>query len=349
MNKIFFTVGPSAIYPQVSEWSDEYFKSGYGSISHRSIEFQDIYKKLNAELRTLMKIPDSHCIFIASSGSEILERILQNCVSKSTFHFVNGAFSEKFYNYSLRLGYDAQKYEIDYGQGFEIIPEIGEDTDLICVTHNETSTGIKTMEDFIHKIKLQNPKSILAVDAVSSAPFITLDYSLVDICFFSSQKAFGIPAGLGIWVINKEVAERCKNHSAGAHNTLSDYLKNYQKFQTPSTPNTLGVYLMGEVAEDMNKKGIDLLTKEMLAKKKMFHSIFHENSSLKLINDGEYSSDTVIVAKYIKSKTEIDNLLKANNIICSSGYKEFKETQIRFANFPANSISDIECLKDVFK
>lgn len=352
MNPIYFTVGPAAIYPQVSQWTAEYFNQGYGSISHRSKTFQSMYQFLDEQLRVLMEIPNTHAIFIASSGSEIMERILQNCVQSSSFHFVNGSFSKKFYEYALRLGIHAEKYEVNFGDGFEKIPDISNTNELICITHNETSTGIKTPELFIHQIKQAYPNQILAVDTVSSAPLVNLDFSLVDICFFSSQKAFGLPAGLGIWIIRKDLAENLdhKNVRKGkaAHNTIGDYLKNYQNFQTPSTPNTLGVFLMGKVAEDMNRMGRKKLFATMNDKKRLFQSLFSNNPYLSQVNTSPiYGSDTVIVAEFLKPKNEVNELLASHKIMCSSGYGLFKESQLRFSNFPANTMEDIQYLTEI--
>jgi phosphoserine aminotransferase len=347
----FFTVGPAAICSKASGWTTEFFELGLGSVYHRSDEFHRIYKKLDKELRTLMNIPNSHAIFIASSGSEIMERILQNCVRKESFHFVNGSFSKKFYNYAQRLRINASKLEVKFGTGFNEIPNISRETELICITHNETSTGIKTTENFIHEIGLRYPDKILAIDTVSSAPLVRLDFSLVDICFFSSQKAFGLPAGLGIFIINLNLAQKLAkeelNLGKGAHNTLSDYLSSYEKFQTPSTPNVMGVYLMSKVAEDMNLKGRDQLFSELLTKKEKLHSLFTSNPYLKLVNGIEEGSDTVIVTEFIQAKSLVNNLLRSNHIICSLGYGEFAETQLRFSNFPANTMEDIHYLEKV--
>jgi len=350
MQTKYFTVGPSAIYPQVPQWTTEYFEQGLGSVSHRSKTFQSMYQTLDSQLRVLMNIPESHAIFIASSGSEIMERILQNCVQKASFHFVNGSFSKKFYDYALRLGISAEKYEVDFGKDFDEIPNISKDIELIAITQNETSTGIKTSEEFIHEIKRKYPTKLLAVDTVSSAPFVNLDFSFVDICFFSSQKAFGLPAGIGIWIIRKDLAEKLVAQKIyqgkGAHNTLGDYLKNYENFQTPSTPNILGVYLMGKVAENMNLCGRVSLFHDMIEKKKKLEIIFTHNAYLTQVNNHTHGSDTVIVAEFLKPKNEVLKLLSTHQIVCSSGYGPFKETQLRFSNFPANSMKDIEFLGD---
>ena len=349
--KRYFTVGPAAIYPNVNNWCQTFFNQGWGAISHRSSMFREIYQHLDKELRMLMNIPSSHAIFIASSGSEIMERILQNCVRNESFHFVNGSFSKKFYDYALRLGIDAHKVEVDFGNGFTEIPKISKEAELICMTHNETSTGIKTSEDFIHQVKLKYPDKILVVDTVSSAPMVQLDFSIVDICFFSSQKAFGLPAGLGIFIINKILAQRLEKEEVykrkGAHNTLADYLSNYENFETPSTPNVLGVYLMSKVAEAMNQKGREQLWKDLKIKKEKLRHIFTNNSYLKLVNGNTFGSDTVIVAAFLKEKTLVMDLLKSNRIVCSSGYGKFKDAQLRFSNFPANTVDDVLFLEKV--
>ncbi len=349
--QVFFTVGPSAIYPNVDQWTNDFYQKGYASEYHRSTVFQSIYQHLDEQLRLLLNIPTTHAIFVLGSGSEIMERILQNCVSKSSFHFINGAFSKKFYDYAKRIGLDAHKYEADCFT--DSYPTIQPEVELICITHNETSTGIKTNEDYIHNVKKKNPQAILAIDTVSSAPFVDLDFSLVDMAFFSSQKAFGLPAGLGVWIVNRNLAENLvvANYSdkRSAHNTMGDLLKNYKTFQTPSTPNVLGIYLMGRVAQDMNQRGLGELKKEMLDKKNFLQSLFTINDWLGLSHNHTNSSDTVLCTYPLKPIDEIRSLLLKRNIICSEGYAENKDKQLRFSNFPANSWKDIECLAQVLK
>lgn len=350
LNK-YFTIGPSPIYPSCQVWTNEFYNQGLASESHRSPIFQSIYQELDLNLRELMNIPETHAILIANSSSEIFERILQNCVEKSSFHFVNGAFSSKFHEYAQRLKIDVKDATIDFGEAFNNLPIIDQSVELIAITHNETSTGIKNSEQFIHSIKDQNLSKILAVDIVSSAPFADLDYSKVDMSFFSSQKAFGLPAGLGIWVINKSLANQLieKKQSKGAHNTLSDYMMHYDRFQTPSTPNVLGMYLMAKIAAEMNKIGIEKLKSEMIEKKIFLQKIFLENEWVENENISASSSDMVFNVRLKKVKSETISFLEKNQIICSEGYGSYKNSHIRFSNFPANTWEDMEYLAKVLR
>jgi phosphoserine aminotransferase len=349
MKNKYFTVGPAPLYPSCQSWTNKFYDNGLASESHRSPKFQSIYEELDENLRILMNIPITHSIFIASSGSEIFERIIQNCVENSSFHFVNGAFSKKFLEYANRLKISTQYQKIDDGMAFSSLPSIENQVELIAITHNETSTGIKNTEQFIHSIKDANPRKILAVDTVSSAPFVNLDYTKVDMTFFSSQKAFGLPPGLGIWVINNELADRLieRKISKGAHNTLSDYVSNYKIFQTPSTPNVMAVYLLAKISGEMNQVGMKYLKQEMFEKKKFLQNLFSNNDWVENENLTESSSDTVFNVRLKKEKSETITFLKNHHIICSEGYGRFKETHIRFSNFPANTWEDLDYLSNV--
>src|SRR5690606_37779547 len=94
------------------------------------------------------------------------------------------------------------------GEGFFVdeveVPVLAE---LVCLTQNETSTGVSIPEDSIHRLVEKYPDKLFAVDAVSSCPYTRLDYSKLDCVFFSVQKCFGLPAGLGVMVVSERAME----------------------------------------------------------------------------------------------------------------------------------------------
>ena len=195
-----FSPGPSQLYFTVEDHTKSAFKLGVPSISHRSRQFGEIYKETQNNLRELLSIPSSHHIFFAASATEIWERLIQNCVQEKSTHFVNGAFSEKFFLASQQLKKEAELIKGEDGTGFSIPLEL--DTELIGVTHNETSTGVSLPLSFIYGMKERNPNALLCVDAVSSLPHVDFDYNKVDSVYFSVQKGFGMPPGLGVWIVN---------------------------------------------------------------------------------------------------------------------------------------------------
>ncbi len=357
MKNIYFTAGPAELNPKFEDFMRQAMDEQIGSISHRSGQFRKIYQHCVENLRTLMNIPASSGIFFTGSASEVWERILLNLVEHESFHLVNGSFSDKFHKYAVSAQKFAHKFEKPIGEGFsygEI--EVPEYAELICVTQNETSTGVQMREADIHKLKRSNQKRLMAVDMVSSAPIPELDLDLIDTAFFSVQKAFGLPAGLGVWIANEKCLEKAKRLAKydgitiGAHHNLPVLWKNYETYETPATPNVLGIYLLGKVAEEMNKTGIETIRKETDEKaKKIYKYLETSNLCSIAVKNPEHRSKTVIVADTKKSSKGIIETLKEKNMIVGSGYGPNKDTQIRISNFPSNTMEQIDTLLTALK
>ncbi len=345
----YFTAGPSELYPTFENHLKTFMDLQLGSISHRSAAFKKIYQHTDEQLRQIINIPVEHKIMFTGSASEIWEKIILNTVEHESFHLVNGSFSEKFYKYSKSLGKHVNILQKPLGEGFSyseiVVPEY---TETICITQNETSTGVQTREADIHKLKRSNTNKILAVDMVSSAPIPDLDMSIIDTAFFSVQKSFGLPAGLGVWIANEKCLDKAealksKNISIGAHHDLPSLWKNAAEFQNPATPNVLGIYLLGKVAEDMNKIGIEKIRKETDDKAKRIYSFFDADDRFEVfVKKVEHRSKTVAVINTKSPAKILIDKLKEKNLIIGSGYGEMKDFQIRISNFPANSEAQIE-------
>jgi phosphoserine aminotransferase len=358
MKKVFFTPGPAELFPTVEQHYKDAFDQQLGSISHRSQKFRDIYKHTSEQLKTLMNIPQNHGIFFTGSANEIWERILQNTVEHESFHLVNGSFSKKFYDFSSELHKYAHKFEKPFGEGFDYseisVPEYAE---LICTTANETASGVQMRPSEIHKTKRGNKDKLVCVDMVSSAPYPDLDMSLIDSAFFSVQKSFGMPAGLGVWIAAPsllEKAERMRTHegNVGTYHSLPTLWKNFEKFETPETPNVMAIYVLGKVAEDMNKIGIDVIRKETEKKAKVLYDFAEKCDFLDIfVKNPDHRSQTVIVVD-VKGKDASDIIKKVQadvNMVIGSGYGDFKATQLRIANFAAVNIEQVEKLIEAIK
>ncbi|CAG4990905.1 Phosphoserine aminotransferase [Dyadobacter sp. CECT 9275] len=344
----FFTPGPAQLYPTFEKHLQTFVAGQLGSISHRSQQYRDLHRFTVEQLRLLLNVPDTHAILFLGSASEAWERILFSCVELESFHLVNGSFSKKFYDYSNALNKYAHKYEKPMGQGFSaaeiVVPEYAE---LMCVTHNETSSGVQMPVAEIHKLKTKYPDKFIAVDMVSSAPYPELDYSLIDNAFFSVQKAFGLPAGLGVWIVSEKCLEKARlikeQYSIGAHNDLLTLWKNAKNNETPATPNVMGIYLLGKIAEDFNSLGVSNIRKDTERKAQLLYQFIQSHDAYSaFVNIKEYQSQTVVVANTTLPSADVIKGAKAKGLVVGSGYGEHKATQIRIANFPATSLEQTE-------
>lgn len=351
--RIFFTPGPSDLYFTVEEHLKNALKEQIPAISHRSKRFQEIYAEAESNLRQLFGLPDGYYLAFTASATEVWERLIQNCVEHRSFHFVNGSFSQRFFEIAGELGRKPESVTADYGSyspvGSTKIPSA---TELISVTQNETSTGVAFPQAEIESLKTTYPNALIAVDFVSSAPVSDIDFSKIDTAYLSVQKCFGLPAGLGVWFYNEKCLEKARSlqargHSLGSYHTLLKLHEGGQKCQTPETPNVLNIYLLAKVAGDMLTKGLDRIRKEAMYKSTLLYTYFENHSVFSpFVTNAEARSQTVVVAQTGEATNALIDFLKAKGMVVGSGYGPFKNAHIRIANFPTHSKESVEMLVD---
>jgi phosphoserine aminotransferase len=352
MVNINFTPGPSQLYFTVEDHVRQAFKDGVPSLSHRSKEFEKISKEATEGLRELLNIPQGFYFYFTGSANEIWERVIQNLVEDQSFHLVNGSFSKRFYEIALLLNKHPHKLEAENGKGFDATIQVPAGTELIAVTHNETSTGISLPLETIYKLKESNPNMLLAVDAVSSLPFPDFDYTKLDSVFFSVQKGFGMPAGLGVWVVNEKCIAKAellltKGISIGSYHNIPGFHSHALKNQTPETPNVLGIYLLGKVVNDMLRRGIKTIRQETEYKAALLYQTLKKHALINpFVKDAVFQSKTVIVADTGEHTERITKFLLERGMQPGDGYGPSKKTQLRFANFPTHSKEQYELLAD---
>lgn len=349
---VYFTPGPSELYPGVEEHMQAAMAAKLGSISHRSQQFKTIYAHAVTGLRKLLALPENYQILFLSSANEVWERAIQNTVERESFHLVNGAFSERFYEISRELGRIATKYKVPDGEGFDVAQiNVPTTAELIALTQNETSTGASMPVSDIHLFREKaSLEALIFVDAVSSMPFPAFDYSKIDAVYFSVQKCFGLPAGLGVWLLNERCIQKAesllqKGFSIGSYHSIPSLLKKALSNQTPETPNVLNIYLLGQVVEAMNQKGIELIRQETELKARLLYTFLETSKTFApAVKEAAYRSLTTIVADTHLPASEVNKFLAPHHMVVGSGYGQNKETQIRIANFPAHTVDQVKTL-----
>ncbi len=353
---IFFTPGPSELYHTVPEHIKTALRESIPSISHRSSQFQNIFADTRADLKELFDLPDGYEIFFTGSATEIWERLIQNLVVKESLHLVNGSFSKRFQQIANELGRLAVSASCTEGSCIspEHLPKDA-NPELLAITLNETSTGAMHTADEIKDMRRRFPEAIIALDVVSILPAIPFDLSLVDTAYLSVQKCFGLPAGLGVWMVNQKCLERQKKiqfqgHSTGSYHQLSALKEQGDKNQTPETPNVLGIYLLGKVAGDMLKAGKEMMHRDTRYKAAVLYQAIEKNELIQpYVENKPHRSLTTIVAKTIPPSSSLIHHLKEKQLIIGSGYGSYKDQHIRIANFPTHSRESIEMVADLIQ
>jgi phosphoserine aminotransferase len=247
------------------------------------------------------------------------------------------------------LGKKPVKVEAPFGASFDLGGVSGdENVELVCVTYNETSSGVMLEAEMIDRIKERFPNALVAVDVVSAAPYLRFDVEQIDMLFSSVQKGFGMPSGLGFLVLNDRAAEKAhalsvKGIVTGSYHSFSSLISQGGKRQTPETPNVLGIYVLGKVCEDMLNRGIDTIYKETEEKAAYIYDALDAHPRMRpFVSNKAIRSKTVITASVEGASISYIERMKAAGYMIGSGYKEHKEAQIRIANFPAHTVEHVQ-------
>lgn len=368
MGKIYFTVGPSQIYPTLPKHISEALKQDIPSLNHRGAEFKKLYQDLDQNLKKLLGIPHNYRILFTSSALEAMERTILGTVEKNSYHIITGSFGRAWAKYAEELGKkvtkvipdDPSRHPERNSEGSNPYSSLYtqndiKDAELICITQNDTSTGIQIPMEEIYALKKKYPEKLIAIDVVSSIPYVDIDYRKIDIIFFSVQKGFGLPAGLGVMAVSPgaiKKAERVKGKgiSIGSYHSILNLSEKYKTFQTPETPNVLNIFLLNKVCLDLLKKGIRKVREETDKKYELISNFFENHKKYShAVKDEKYRSKTTIVINTEGDTQKIREKLSKKGFEIGAGYGENKDIQMRIANFPTQNLINLRKLLNNLK
>lgn len=328
---ITFNPGPSQIDPQTQQALADLAFSGFLSQSHRSQAFIDCTLQMLQGLRKGLQLPEEATILLAPSATAAMEIILRNLVQEHSFHWVHGAFSARFHATARELGLTAQRAEHPPDRAVahanDLVPSA---TELLAVTHNETSTGQMWPLAELEALRRHHPDPLLAIDVTSSFACLRLPWRLADLWFASVQKGLGLPAGLALIILMPRAAETARRLALclPAWQSLTEMAKRMAEGQTMETPNMLAIALLGE---RMTRFDIEAVERNTLFKARL---IEERLARLAVVADAPWRSSTVAHLK----PPRVNELLTAcreRGMQLGSGYGAYKGHTIRLANFPA--------------
>ncbi|MBN1156872.1 alanine--glyoxylate aminotransferase family protein, partial [Candidatus Woesearchaeota archaeon] len=184
-------------------------------MGHRTNDFKKLMEAIKPKMQQVM-MTNNRCLLSTSSGSGFMEATVRNCVGKKVLNTVCGAFSKKWHDIAVRCGKNAERLDVEWGKAIkpEMVDEklANGDFDSVCVTHNETTTGVLNPLPEIAKVVKNYPDVLLFVDAVSSLGGIKIetDELGLDVCLASTQKALGLPPGFAVASVSDTALKRAE-------------------------------------------------------------------------------------------------------------------------------------------
>ena len=346
-----FNPGPAAVYPAVRQYLTEAFDEGWLSAPHRSERVTSLVRQTVADLKTKLNVPQDYTVLFTGSATECWEILAQSLTPRRSFHLYNGDFGEKWFKYAraLRPASTGQAFGLEEVPDVAALPFSADDTDLVCITQNETSTATQLREGFVLNLYNRLGGALLAVDATSSLAGLNLKYIKADVWFGSVQKCFGLPAGLGVLILSPRAVAQAKTVNDRAHyNALPAMLSQMLNFQTNYTPNVLGIYLLGRVLAE--REPIKAVHQHLVDRAQKLYDFFEQATPLTpLVANLETRSTTVIG---LRGEAGLIDGIKRKaldaGLQLGSGYGPLKNTTVRIANFPAVPDAAMEALVQFF-
>ncbi len=331
---ISFYPGPSRVYDEVPGYVKKAHAKGILSMNHRSEEFMNLYRKTVELLRKKLKVPKTYTVLFASSATECWEIIAQSLIQKQSAHIYNGAFGEKWFQYTQKIKPTAQL--VSFGLEVDLPLQTIASADVICLTQNETSNGTQVNSGLIAQVKKKNPHALITVDATSSMAGITLPFTSADVWFASVQKCFGLPAGLALFILSPRAVDRAVAQKEGDHyNSLTFMKQMADRWQTTCTPNVLGIYLLRCVLK--HQPSIQEISEQTQERYLAWAHLFADSKKLRLLiaNEKVRSHTVLTVTGEPTYLTKVKKQARKEGFLLGEGYGTLKSTTFRIANFPA--------------
>jgi predicted phosphoserine aminotransferase len=236
-HKKLFLPGPTEVRKEVLEAMDEWM------FGHRSERMTELFTTMVEDTKRFFDT-ENHVIILTASGTAFMESSIMNLVHDKVLCATCGSFSERQADIAERLGKNVDRLEYEWGkavQAEDVRKALEKESyDAFTCAMNETSTGVRNPVEVIGEVLRDFPDTLFIVDGISSlgGDYIDIEESNIDVIFTSVQKAFAMPPGLAVCIVNDKAYEREKESPSaswyGGFQRNIDYYN--RRSQTHSTP-----------------------------------------------------------------------------------------------------------------
>ncbi len=345
MYKKLFIPGPTHVDDEVLE------AMAMPMIGHRDTLYSDLHGEVIPKLKKFLNT-DGRIYLSASSSTGMMEGSIRNVVNKKVLMTDCGAFSKRWAEIAEFNGKENDVIKVEMGQA--ITPELVDDYlskggfDAVCITHNETSTGVMNpLKEIGELIKEKYPDVLILVDAVSSMAGMDIkvdDWGL-DVVLAGTQKAFALPPGLCVVTVSDAALERSASVENKGYYFNFEVLEKYAvKNQTPATP---AISLINALNVQM-----DRIIEEGVENRFQRHNDMAEfvrgwaKKNFDLYSDEKYLSPTVTNVHNTRGidVVELNAELAKRGAMLSNGYGALKGKCFRIAHMGDLQVADVKWL-----
>ncbi|MGO4325800.1 alanine--glyoxylate aminotransferase family protein [Cupriavidus sp. 2TAF22] len=238
------------------------------TIDHRGPEFQQLGKKVLADVRKVFQTAQPVVIYPAS-GTGAWEAALVNTLSPGdrVLMFETGHFASLWKKMADKLGLQPEFLVGDWRHGVDaaaIGAYLGQDRGhaikAVCVVHNETSTGVTSDIAAVRRaIDAAGHPALLLVDTISSLGSVDYRHDEwgVDVTVSGSQKGLMLPPGLSFNAVSqKAIAASASARLPRAFWGWDEIIEANKNGYWPYTPATNLLYGLSEACDMLFAEGL---------------------------------------------------------------------------------------------
>ncbi len=343
-----FGAGPSKVRP--SSLTDlAATGTGFMGTSHRKPGVRDVVARLQGGMRELFSLPDDWEVILGNGGATLLwDALTFGFIENKSQHLSFGEFGSKFAKAAVAAPHlsDPTIIESAMGEHPELVTD--EAIDTYAFTHNETSTGVS-----MPVVRPHGSTGLVAVDATSGAAGLHWDTAEADLYYFSPQKCFASDGGLFIALASPAACARIETIGASdrwipAGLDLVTALDNSRKNQTYNTPALATIFLTNHMVEWMNDNGgLDFAAGRCATSAAHLYGWADAHAmATPFVTNPDHRSNVVATIDLDEAvdASVVSQVLRANGIVDTEGYRKLGRNQLRLAMFPAIEPDDVVAL-----
>lgn len=258
MSRTFnFSAGPAMLPEAVLRQARDELLDWHGvgasivELSHRGAEFLQVAQQAEADLRTLLSIPDTHAVLFLSGGATTQQALLAlnfATPGQRADYVVSGHWSRTAIAQAAPY-VDVHEAASSQAGGFHALPpradwRLSPEAAYVHVTANET----------IHGVEFADAPDVgdvpLFADFSSSIASRPLDVSRYGLVYAGAQKNLG-PVGITVVIVRRDLLERAGQPRA----PIFDYRLHAARDSMLNTPPTWNWYLLGLTVRWMLEAG----------------------------------------------------------------------------------------------
>ncbi len=288
-----FSAGPAVLPIEVLEKAQseliDYQNSGMSvmEMSHRSGDFDDIINRAEANLRTLMDIPQNYkVLFLQGGASSQFAMVPLNLFGKNKkADYINtGAWSKKAIAEAKKYG-SVNVIGSSEDQTYNYIPDIkklefSSDADYVHITSNNTIYGT------LYPEIPETGHVPLVCDMSSNILSQRYDVSKFGIIYAGAQKNIG-PSGVTIVIIREDLIGQAMDITP----TMFNYQTHAETKSMFNTPPCYGIYIAGLVFEHLLENGgVAEMEKRNIEKSALLYDYLDQSSLFRATVSKPYRS-----------------------------------------------------------